>query len=65
MTEIELEVQDLRRRLKQKEDEVKAHRAELGVAQEALFWTRGKLQDVQEENRRLKNIILAQEEARQ
>ena len=65
MTEIELEVQDLRRRLKQKEDEVKAHRSELAMAQDALVWARGKLQDVQEENRRLKNIILAQEESRQ
>ena len=64
MTELELEIQDLRRRLKQKEDEVKAHRSELGVTQEALVWTRSKLQDVQEENRRLKNIILAQEESR-
>ena len=65
MTEIEQEVQDLRRRLKQKEDEVNAHRSELGVAKEALCWTRNKLQDVQEENRRLKRMLMVQEESRQ
>ena len=45
--------------------EDKAHRSELGVTQEALVWTRSKLQEVKEENRRLKNISLAQEEGRQ
>ena len=65
MTELEQEIQSLRRKVKQKEDEVKAYRSELGVAKEALCWARNKLQDVQEENRRLKRMLMVQEEVKQ
>ena len=62
MTEQDLELQSLRRELERRIAEVGVLRSELSTAQTALCWTRKKLQEVQEENRRLKRMLQAQEE---
>ena len=64
MTEIDVEIQDLRRQLEQKTREADAHRRELNTVQDALSWTRHRLQDAQEEIRRLKLIILKEAEVK-
>jgi hypothetical protein len=53
MTDQDMEIQETRRNLAQKELELKAQSRELSSTQEALFWTRQKLQEVQAENRKL------------
>lgn len=62
MTEQDMEVQEIRRNLTQKELELKAQSRELSSTQEALFWTRQKLQEVQAENRKLR-IMMTELEA--
>lgn len=62
MTEQDMEVQEIRRNLTQKELELKAQARELSSTQEALFWTRQKLQEVQAENRKLR-IMMTELEA--
>jgi hypothetical protein len=62
MTEQDMEVQEIRRNLTQKEMELKAQSRELSSTQEALFWTRQKLQEVQAENRKLR-IMMTELEA--
>ena len=62
MTEQDMEVQEIRRNLAQKEQELKAQSRELSSTQEALFWTRQKLQEVQAENRKLR-IMMTELEA--
>ena len=62
MTEQDMEIQEIRRNLTQKELELKAQARELSSTQEALFWTRQKLQEVQAENRKLR-IMMTELEA--
>lgn len=62
MTDQDMEIQEIRRNLTQKELELKAQSRELSSTQEALFWTRQKLQEVQAENRKLR-IMMTELEA--
>jgi hypothetical protein len=62
MTDQDMEIQEIRRNLAQKELELKAQSRELSSTQEALFWTRQKLQEVQAENRKLR-IMMTELEA--
>lgn len=63
MTDQDMEIQEIRRNLTQKELELKAQSRELSSTQEALFWTRQKLQEVQAENRKLR-IMMTELEAK-
>lgn len=63
MTDQDMEIQEIRRNLTQKELELKAQSRELSYTQEALFWTRQKLQEVQAENRKLR-IMMTELEAK-
>ena len=60
MTELEMEVQELRRQVAEKDKEIVKCRETLHAVQDALQWTRDKLIDAQEELRHVK-LLFARE----